>query len=174
MPEDRQDDASRKPIQIRQQNVNKSLISQLDLLVSLRRNTYDITAIQEPYIDFNGKSRANRQWITVYPNTHKEHLQATRALILVNTNLSTDAWKQIPFQHPDITAIELTGEFGTLRIINIYNDCNNNNALTRLSAYMQDHERQRYTTGPLNTVLLGNFNRHHPLWDEARNAHLFT
>src|SRR3984885_8133890 len=70
--------------------------------------------IQEPYIDFNGKSRANRQWITVYPNTHNEHPQATRAVILVNTNKSTDAWKQIPFQHPDITAIEITGEFGML------------------------------------------------------------
>ncbi|KAF8227058.1 hypothetical protein L208DRAFT_1496931, partial [Tricholoma matsutake] len=108
-------------IQMHQQNVNKSLISQLDLLVSLRRNTYDICAIQEPYIDFNGKSRANQQWITVYPNTHKDHPQATRAAILINTNISTDGWKQTHFQHPDITAIELTGEFGTLCIINIYN-----------------------------------------------------
>ena len=54
-------------IQVHQQNVNKLLISQLDLLVSLRRNTYDICTIQEPYIDFNGKSQANWQWITVYP-----------------------------------------------------------------------------------------------------------
>ncbi|KAF8230213.1 hypothetical protein L208DRAFT_1477341 [Tricholoma matsutake] len=125
---------------MRQQNVNKSLISQLDLLVSLRRNTYDICAIQEPYIDFNGKSRANRQWITIYPNTHKDHLQAMRAAILINTNISTDAWKQIHFQHPDITAIELIGEFGTLCIINIYNDGNNNGMLTHLSTYMRDHE----------------------------------
>jgi hypothetical protein len=86
MPENQQDEAERKPIQTRQQNVNKSLISQLDLLVSLKHNTYDITAIQEPYIDFNGKSQANRQWITVYPNTHNDHPQATRALILINTN----------------------------------------------------------------------------------------
>src|ERR1700733_8573567 len=114
MPENPQDNTSRKPIQIRQQNVNKSLISQLDLLVSLKCNVYDITAIREPYINFNGKSQANRQWITVYPNTHNEHPQATRAVILVNTNISTDAWKQIPFQHPDITAIEITGEFGML------------------------------------------------------------
>ena len=51
-----------------------------------------------------------------------------------------DAWKQIHFQHPNITAIELTGEFGKLHIINIYNNCNNNGMLTHLSTYMQDHE----------------------------------
>ena len=174
MPEDPQDETIRRPLQIRQQNVNKSLLSQLDLLGSLRRDEYDICAVQEPYIDFNGKSRANRQWITVYPSTHGTHPQSSRSLILINTNILTDSWKQITFQHPDITAIELTGASGTLRIINIYNDCENNGALTHVSAYMRDRERQRFTIGPLHTIWLGDFNRHHPLWDEARNAHLFT
>jgi len=86
-------------------------------------------------------SMANHElWITVYPSTHKDHLQATRAAILINTNICMDAWKQIHFQHPNITAIELTGEFGKLHIINIYNNCNNNGMLTHLSTYMRDHE----------------------------------
>jgi len=174
MPENQQDGSGWKHIQVRQQNVNKSLISQLDLLVSLRHNIYDICMIQKPYIDLSGKSQANWQWITVYPNTHKDHLQATRAAILINTNICTDTWKQIQFQHPDITAIELTGEFSTLHIINIYNNCNNNGTLTHLSTYMQDCEWQRYTTGPLHTLWQGDLNRHHPLWDKAQNAHLFT
>ena len=174
MPENPQEERLDRTLKIRQQNVNKSLISQLDLLASLRRDDYDVCTIQEPYIDFNGKTRANRQWITVYPNTHSEHPDATRSVILVNTNLVTDTWKQIQLQHPDITAIEMTGEFGTLRIINVYNDCNNNSTLTHLSAYMRNRDHQRYTVGPLNTIWLGDFNRHHPLWDEERNAHLFT
>ena len=94
-----------RPLTIRQQNTNKSLMSQLDLLESLKRNEYDICAIQEPYIDFNGKSQANRQWMTIYPNTHHSHPDSTRSLLLINTNLLTDSWKQINFQHPDITAI---------------------------------------------------------------------
>ena len=174
MSEDLQEGQRSRPLNIRQQNVNKSLISQLDLLASLRRDDYDICAIQEPYIDFNGKTRANRQWVTVYPITHKEHPDATRSVTLVNADLLTDTWRQIQLQHPDITAIEMTGEFGTLRIINIYNDCNNNSTLTHLSAYMRNRELQQYTAGPLNTIWLGDFNRHHPLWDEPRNAHLFT
>jgi hypothetical protein len=99
---------------------------------------YDLCAIQEPYVDFNGKSCVNRQWITIYPRTHGTHPQSTRSVILVNTSILTDLWKQIPFEHPDITGIEITGDFGTVRIINIYNDCNNNNALTHISALMQD------------------------------------
>ena len=161
-------------MQIRQQNVNKSLISQLDLLQSLRKDEYDVCIIQEPYIDHNGKSRANRQWTTVYPNTHQEYPDKTRSIILINTDILTDTWKQIDFQHPDITAVEITGGFGTLRIINIYNDGDNNNALTHLSAFMRDRDRQQHVANPLHTLWMGDFNRHHPIWDEPRNAHLFT
>jgi hypothetical protein len=125
-----------RPLLIRQQNVNKSLLSQLDLLESLKRDDYDICVIQEPYIDFKGKSRANRYWTVIYPNTHQEHPDSTRSIILINANLCTDTWKQVKFQHPDITAVELCGQFGTLRIINIYNDCHNNNALTHISTFM--------------------------------------
>lgn len=85
----------RHTIHIRQQNTNKSLISQLELLQGLRRNDYDICLIQEPYIDFRGKTRANCNWITIYPNTHQQHPDNTRSVILVNANLSTDSWKQI-------------------------------------------------------------------------------
>jgi len=97
-----------------------------------------------------------------------------RSITLINANLLTDAWKQIHFQHPDITAIEIQGQFGTLRIINIYNNGDNNNALTHISTFMRDRERQIQATGPLHTIWMGDFNRHHPLWDEPRNAHLFT
>jgi len=61
-----------------------------------------------------------------------------------------------------------------LCIINVYNDCKNNNTLTHLSTYMQDWERQQHAGWPLHTLWMGDFNWHHPLWDEAQNAHLFT
>ena len=127
-------------IRIRQQNTNKSLISQLDLLQSLQRNDYNICLIQEPYINFRGKTRANRNWIVIYPDTHQQHPDNTRSVILINANLSTDSWKQIHLEHPDISALELQGQYGMLRIMNIYNDCENNSSLTHLSAYMRDRE----------------------------------
>jgi hypothetical protein len=127
MYETQQQNRTQRPLQIRQQNTNKSLVSQLDLLDSLRRDEYDICLIQEPYVDFRGKTCANQNWTTVYPGTHQEHPDSTRSIILVNASLLTNTWKQIDFQHSDITAIEITGNFGTLRIINIYHDCKNNN-----------------------------------------------
>ena len=147
-----------RPLTIRQQNTNKSLISQLDLLESLKRDDYDICAIQEPYVDFNRKSRANRQWATIYPSTHHSHPDSTRSLLLVNTNILTDSWKQINIQHPDITAIELKGPFGTIRIINIYNNCNNNSALTQVSQFMGDREQHVGRIAPIHTIWLGDFN----------------
>jgi hypothetical protein len=85
--------------------MNKSLESQLDLLHSLKRNEYDLCLIQEPYIDFNGKTRANQNWVVIYPSTHSDYPDHTRSVILINTSIISDAWKQIHFNHPDITVI---------------------------------------------------------------------
>lgn len=103
----------RRNLQIRQQNINKSLYSQQDLLISLKRNEYDICAIQEPYTDHNSMTRANFHWFTVYPSTHTSNPKATRSVILVNTNLLTNDWKQISIPHSDITAIEISHTYGT-------------------------------------------------------------
>ena len=119
----------RRNLQIQQQNVNKSLHSQLDLLATLKRNKYNICAVQEPHIDFKGMTRANYQWFTIYPSTHTMSPEHTRSVLLINANLLTNDWKQISIPHPDITAIKLSGTFGVIRLFNIYNDCNNNNSL---------------------------------------------
>ena len=126
---------ARISLQIRQQNINKSLISQLDTLQSLKHNDYDLCTLQEPYIDHNGKSRANKLWNTIYPSTHDKNPDATRAILLINTNLLSDTWKQIPFHHPDITVIEIKGPHSILSIINIYNICNNNDMLLHIAQY---------------------------------------
>jgi endonuclease/exonuclease/phosphatase family metal-dependent hydrolase len=158
MSDNQEQHKQQRTVQIRQQNTNKSMISQLDLLQSLRQDDYDICLIQEPYIDFRGKTRANRNWIAVYLSTHNNHPDSTRSVILVNATLITDSWKQIHFDHPDITAIEIQGQFSTLHIINVYNDCKNNSSLTHLSAYMRDQEKQQCENSPLNTLWMGDFN----------------
>ena len=107
-------------LSILQQNINKSLISQLDFLVAARKTAFDICAIQEPYIDFRGKSRANHTWTTVYPSTHSTALDALRSLLLVNTDLDPNGWQQINIPHLDITAIEVKARDYTLRIFKLY------------------------------------------------------
>jgi len=59
---------------VHQQSMNKSLESQIDLLGSLKWNEYDLCLIQEPYIDFKGKTQANWNWIVIYIPGHTSQL----------------------------------------------------------------------------------------------------
>ena len=148
MPEHPQPHEACHNLQLWQQNVNKSLLSQQDLLISLKRNNYDICAIQEPYINQNGLARANYQWFTVYLSTHTTAPEATRSILLINTNLLTNNWKQIPIPHPDIMAIKLTGTFGKIQIFYIYNNCDNNNTLKHVTTFMSANPPIRSPTTP--------------------------
>jgi hypothetical protein len=73
--------------------------------------------------------------------------------------------------------IQLLGPYGTASIINIYNDQAHSDSLEQTDALLS-----RIAHTPLAfplfqeryTVLAGDFNRHHPRWDEERNHHLFT
>lgn len=66
------------------------------------------------------------------------------------------------------------GDFGTLRFINIYNDGTHGDTLDLLGRWLRDPANRVVPMAPLRYVWGGDFNRHHPLWDEERNAHLFT
>ncbi|KAJ3991717.1 hypothetical protein F5050DRAFT_1580927, partial [Lentinula boryana] len=85
----------------------------------------DILAIQEPYIDSKGRTRATPHLRVVYPTGHIKHFDdpgrpRTRSLIMIHTHISTGSWTQIEIPNADITAIQLTTTTGTLRIFNIY------------------------------------------------------
>ncbi|KAF8983445.1 hypothetical protein BDQ17DRAFT_1261303, partial [Cyathus striatus] len=119
-----------RELRLWQQNVNCSLIGHQDLLVSLGQSNYDICTVQEPYIGFNGKSWANSYWRPVYPSLHAPEGQVAHLLLLVSTNVSTNAWAEVPVQSSDITAICLYLEGGrVLFIFNIYLACSHNEAL---------------------------------------------
>src|ERR1700690_398983 len=171
----RNDYESKEHLVIWQQNLNKSSDAQLDLLHYLYPNQYDIVATQEPYINFLGNTQATSHWITVYPTGHLDHMDKTRALIMINrSSISTNSWTQIDIESPDVVGVQLVSEQGTLRLINIYNSCDNDDAMKAVDGYMKGAGHHRDTRAPLRYVWLGDFNRHSPLWDEERNGHLFT
>ncbi|KAJ7346402.1 hypothetical protein DFH08DRAFT_1008623, partial [Mycena albidolilacea] len=105
------------------QNLNASLDAQTDLLNKLSPHFFDLALLQEPHFDFRGLSRSTRSFISVYPPSHPRDPRATRSMILVNARLPASSWSIVPIASPDITAIDFFGPtFGTIRIINIYND----------------------------------------------------
>ena len=66
----------------------------------------------------------------------------TRAVTLISTSLDTNAWKQLPFPSLDIVVMQLTGDFGSCTLFNIYNDCIHNNTMKELGKYLESHVRQ--------------------------------
>ncbi|KAJ7826530.1 hypothetical protein B0H13DRAFT_1547200, partial [Mycena leptocephala] len=114
-------------LHIRSQNLNKSLKAQTDFLNSLSPRYFDVALIQEPYFDLRATSRATRAYVSVYPPNHSANHRATRSMVLVHTRLPSSTWRTVPIPSSDITAIDIFGPvFGTIRIINIYNDCEHN------------------------------------------------
>lgn len=100
-----------RQIRIWQQNLNKSLAAQEELLHSLDPKSFDIIILQEPYFDHFNNTRANCHWRPLLPWKHMDRPpRSSRAAILVNTNLSTNSYVQLPVDSPDVVALRLETE----------------------------------------------------------------
>jgi exonuclease III len=161
-----------------QQNINKSPFSQHNLISNsqLANMGIGIIALQEPAINAFNLTIASRDWIPVYPTTHGDKTNRTRAITLIRSNISTNHWTQLDFPSNDVTVIQLNDAWGKLTIFNIYNKGNNNDTIKALTRF---YNRNRNTlehadTGNAHILWIGGFNRHHPLWDNPNDDHLFT
>ena len=73
-----------------------------------------------------------------------------------------------------MTAIQPKRENRKLMIINIYNACTHSWMLTRLCQFMQEEWVNIGEDANNHIMWCGNFNRHHPLWDDKADERLFT
>ena len=123
------------------------------LEIMLQEAKYDILCIQEPWINTHTKG-------TYCPRAAKYHLVHTtggRAAIYVSKRLSVSSWEyEATDQWCRISLKERReGEKG-LEIWSVYNPCDSK---TAPAAILQ------YTKPTQPTILAGDFNLHHPLWD---------
>ena len=95
--------------------------------------------------------------------------------ILINCSLLTNNWDDLNLASNDVTGVQIHRTYGTICITNIYNDCANNGSLAVVEEFMRRREERARsgTRGRESVIWLGDFNRHHPIWDEERNSHLF-
>lgn len=171
------DDALGNTVRLRiwQQNLNTSLIAQLSLLNSPTIVDWDILVIQEPHINFLRNTSANHHWHVLYPSQHLTHpQQRTRAVILISTKLDMNSWTQLTLPSSDVVAIQLSGAFGRCTLFNIYNDGNHANTLTTLDNFLELNNTSIRSSATDHVLWMGDFNRHHPLWEDIRNRHLFN
>ena len=145
------------------------------MLRSLDPNKFDIALIQEPVLNKVNLTMTNPRWNVIYPSCHNKDCEArTRSVILINKNISKDVWRVIPTHSPDVTALEIKGDFGKIQIYNVYNDGTHNKTLENLDNLFTELDSSGNETHANGILLMGDFNRHHPMWDEPRNQHLFT
>lgn len=84
-------------------------------------------------------------------------------------------WKEIQVPGTnDITAIQLSANGTQTTIFNIYNDCNNDQTTEKLEAYLNTHSLELRGSEDDHLIWLGDFNRHHSLWDDEAETCLFT
>ena len=75
--------------------------------------------------------------------------------------------------HSDVTAIRFKGANGFLSVFNIYNKITNNDTITCLDSFLTRNSPLLHPS-PLDCVLgLGDFNRHHPIWEEEAKERLY-
>jgi hypothetical protein len=162
-----------KSLRIWQQNVNKSLEAQLDMLHTVSPLEYDIIAVQEPYLDHNKMSRGNTHWTIVYPPNHQSLSTRTRSILLVNIYIDLNAWYSLEVLSPDITAICITSAtIETFLLYNIYNDQDHSESIQLLT---QHTSTTRSMLQHRHHILwMGDFNCHSPIWDDPKNTQLFT
>jgi hypothetical protein len=182
-----QPDAPPTSLRVRQQNLRHCKDAQNDLINSDIHNHADILILQEPYFNFYGNTKSTRHWHVIKPTEHKtlsSKDNPVKAIILVNSKLSTGQWTQLDIKNTiDLVAIQLSGTYGTVNILNIYNSQHHDltlrisdnvihDLLTNPAALDPDLDPQQNNNNYL--IWAGDFNRHHPLWDEERNIQLFT
>src|SRR6266481_7713720 len=162
-------------LRIRQQNLNKSDKAQYDLINSPIHREWDILLLQEPYIDAYGNTKATSRWHTVYPSSHLSDNSTKCSVILVNANLDSNSWAQIPFNNSnDVTVVQIRTAQGRVTIFNVYNDCTHLETMHKMRSFLFDQHSTLMLQESDHLVWCGDFNCHHPMWDEESNSHLFT
>jgi endonuclease/exonuclease/phosphatase family metal-dependent hydrolase len=165
-------------VAIWQQNVNKSRICQHNLISNneLVRKGINIIALQEPAIDANGFTLASKDWTTIYPTLHRKTDKGTRAVTYIRASIKSDSWRQLDFPSNDVTVVQINGEWGKLTIVNVYNDCHNDETIHLLTDFHSRNwtELSQANGNAAHILWLGDFNRHHPYWDDPRDTRLFT
>jgi len=112
-------------------------------------------------------------WYTIYPKEHYIAPEKMRSIIFVNKRIATDLWTQVDFASSDVSVVQVQTAVGKLLIINTYNHCTNTNTINCMLCIMRTRGGTRNMVGVEHIIWLGDFNRHHLMWDEDHNMHLF-
>ena len=168
-------DNENEKLRILQINLNKSEKAHLEIINERLSGEYDIILIQEPHTTIFNAVRTPTNFRPVFPSHRFQSQEQIRSVIWVNKKIDTKNWTilDIPGSN-DLTAIQLEGPYGKISIFNIYNDCTHSRNEIALRQFIHDSTNNILATDNHHMIWAGDFNRHHPLWDDDEDTHLFT
>jgi len=148
----------------------------LELYNKISKKEWDVVLVQEPHVMPLGNIRTPNGYIAVtLADRHKDGAPMIRVVTWVSSELAMRSWKimNIPGTN-DITAIQMTGAYGQLTIINIYNDCMQSRNLCTIHKFIHESQAETLSNPDDHLIWAGDFNRHHPMWDDELDNRLFT
>lgn len=119
-------------------------------------------------------ARALPDWTTVFPSTHFVKPKDTRTITLTNKSIPSNTRSQIKIDSGDVVAAEKATEKARIDLYNACIDCTHSPALATIEDTLNIRNVSEPITNDKGIILAGDFNRHHPLWEENRNHHTFT
>ena len=160
---------------ILQINLHKSSKAHLELYNKISKKEWDIVLVQEPHVMTMGNIRTPNDFMAVTPvDRYKDNAPMTRAVTWVSVDLATSSWKIINMPGTnDVVAIQMVGAYRRLTIINIYNDCTHSRTLRVVHEFLRTNHAEILSREDDHLIWAGDFNRHHPMWDEETDDRLF-
>ena len=130
----------------------------------------DVLLIQEPSITAYRTHVNHSAWRLYRPTVENDEVRI-RSLIYVNRKLSTSSHRQVPCNHPDLTAVKIWSAETQLLIFSVYippvpmHTPDEASATTILAAIQETiQDTLRDSSKATGLILSGDFNRHHPAW----------
>ena len=167
-------------LRILQLNMMKSRAGMEALINDHQSQNLDVLLIQEPPITAYRTHVNHSAWRLYRPTVESDSVRS-RSLIYVNRKLSTSSHRQLPCNHPDLTAVKVRTTDTQILIFSVYippvpmHTPEEASAATVLSAIqdtiqntLQDDNRSACL------ILSGDFNRHHPAWGSNHIHPRFT
>ena len=128
-------------LQIKQQNCRKSKAVALSLISTVDPSLWDVVLLQEPYIYPGSRlAAASPSWNVIYPMYSLDDAHAPGSIILLNANISSQYFHQIPIQLHLVTAVSFhpDGDALLVTLFNIYNPPSSDLTLDAVSAWISN------------------------------------
>lgn len=123
---------------------------------------YDVLCLQELPVGWGARVVESywQHWVPVFPSSfdRRSKTQSTRSCILVRTHIPSSSYIQIPINSLDITGLAFTSPSSEFFLFSLYNPCDSDDSILLLNSSLSSF------SNPRRIVVLGDFNKHHPLW----------